>query len=166
MLETPLGAIVVCIDGNAVPYAYETAPREDEHFKELTGRCFIDIDFIPDGHRHTIACLVDAPESPMDDIDVAGSVASKCFYHNNTKLSIAVKGNASDFDASMRDFGACCQFLINGIAYEVQPTAKATRFTFGVAWMIGYTAENEMQTWYGADPIYRETGIASKPWDF
>ena len=120
----------------------------------------------PDGHRHTIACFVDTPESPRDDIDVASSVASKYFYRDNAKLSIAIKGNASDFDASMRDFGTYNRFLLNGMAYEVLPATEATRFTFGIAWMIGYTAENEIQTWYGADPIYRETGIASKPWDF
>lgn len=29
---------------------------------------------------------------------------------------------------------------------------KTTKFVFGIAWIDNVTAENDVQTWYGADP--------------
>ena len=38
------------------------------------------------------------------------------------------------------------------VLYKIMRYTKTTKFVFGIAWIDNVTAENDVQTWYGADP--------------
>lgn len=40
----------------------------------------------------------------------------------------------------------------DGVLYQIMRDTKTTKFVFGIAWIDNVTAENDVQTWYGADP--------------
>ena len=43
-------------------------------------------------------------------------------------------------------------YMEDGVSYLILEETKTTRYVFGIAWIGNVTAENEVQTWYGADP--------------
>ena len=43
-------------------------------------------------------------------------------------------------------------YLTDGVQYELLPSTKTAKYTFGVAWISPCTDKNEIQTWFGADP--------------
>ena len=42
-------------------------------------------------------------------------------------------------------------YMEDGVSYLILEETKTTRYVFGVAWIENVTAENEVQTWFGAD---------------
>ncbi len=36
----------------------------------------------------------------------------------------------------------------------ITENTKTAAYVFGVAWIVNVTEENDVQTWYGADPTY------------
>ena len=43
-------------------------------------------------------------------------------------------------------------YMEDGVSYLILEETKTTRYVFGISWIGNVTAENEVQTWYGADP--------------
>lgn len=43
-------------------------------------------------------------------------------------------------------------YMEDGVLYQIMRDTKTTKFVFGIAWIDNVTAENDVQTWYGADP--------------
>ena len=40
----------------------------------------------------------------------------------------------------------------DGVLYLVMKETRTTTYVFGIAWIESVTTENDVQTWYGADP--------------
>lgn len=43
-------------------------------------------------------------------------------------------------------------YMEESVLYLVMKETKTTMYVFGIAWIDNVTAENDVQTWYGADP--------------
>ncbi len=46
------------------------------------------------------------------------------------------------------------EYLNNGVNYIIIGNTKTTTYVFGIAWIENVTEENDIQTWFGADPTY------------
>lgn len=55
-------------------------------------------------------------------------------------------------DGRIGNYDYDCVYLKNGIGYHVFPSTKSQELTFGLAWINECTDDNNVQTWYGADP--------------
>ena len=123
MLTTPLGDIEIYVDDNKVEYMEKNIRVSDKLCPDVSGRYAIKIDFIPDGKIHTISCKIKGHvSSEKDGIELGERLELKSFYKDNTKLSIGME------------------------------ETKTTKYVFGIAWIENVTTENDVQTWYGADP--------------
>lgn len=154
MLETPLGYIEICIDGNATHYVAQCMDC-DKICRELNGRYKIEIEFIPDGKNHTISCcLKNHIKSEEDYIETGENLELKSFYLNTTKLSIGMEGDTGYFADGTRisEYDYDNGYLDNGVKYEILSITKTSLYVFGIAWINNVNDENDLQTWFGADP--------------
>lgn len=44
------------------------------------------------------------------------------------------------------------EYLDDGVQYVIVENTNATTYVFGIAWIENVTDDNEVQTWFGADP--------------
>ena len=44
------------------------------------------------------------------------------------------------------------EYMEDGVLYLVMKETKTTTYVFSIAWIESVTTENDVQTWYGADP--------------
>lgn len=44
------------------------------------------------------------------------------------------------------------EYMEDGVLYLVMKETKTIKYVFGIAWIENVTTENDVQTWYGADP--------------
>lgn len=154
MLTTPLGDIEIYIDNKKIEYVERNIGILDKLCPNVNGRYCIEISFIPDGKFHAISCKIkDYISSKEDGIESGEQLELKSFYRHNTKLSIDMKGG----DRYYSD-GTCASdvydndYMGDGVSYLILEETKTTRYVFGVAWIENVTAENDVQTWFGADP--------------
>lgn len=154
MLITPLGEIELSIDGIPVFYV----PKEckcDRTCVDLDGRYRIDITYAPDGEKHTIACgIKNYIPSWEDEIESGERLELKSFHKGKVKLSIGAEGDAGydSNDIRIASFDYDNEYLDNGLQYVILPETKTTHYVFAVAWLSKASQDNEVQTWYGADP--------------
>ena len=148
MLLTPLGAIKLFVNDEEVGF---TAKKLDVgmHCQDVNGRYLIQYDYKSEIKKNqVIKCCIPS-------IDVKGDSESGerleaiSFYQNDIKLTIGVDGEFSDFP---KDIDYSGDYLNNGIHYETYNTTANRKFYFGVCWIQPLTEENDVQTWFGADP--------------
>ncbi|MFJ5770101.1 hypothetical protein [Psychrobacillus sp. NPDC093180] len=147
MLSTPLGAIKLFVNDEEVGF---TAIKIDLdlHCRDVNGRYLIPYEYKNEMKSQEIKCCIPS-------IDVKGEVESGerleaiSFYKNDIKLTIGVEG---EFTGNNRyiDYGG--DYLSNGIQYDTYHTTLDRTFIFGVCWIQPLTEENDVQTWFGADP--------------
>lgn len=156
MLATPLGYIAIYIDDKKVDYIEKNIGISDQLCPDVDGRYSIEVNFIPDGKVHTISCIIDKYISSKEDgIESGERLELKSFYRRNAKLSIGMEGEAGHYPDGTRfsdiyDYDN--DYMENGVSYLILEETKTTKYIFGVAWIDNVTAENDVQTWYGADP--------------
>jgi len=155
MLSTPLGNIRIMIDGEIVDYTAQPVAL-DKTCKDIHGRYKIVVNFIPDGHKHQIMCLIDEYQKTNDDfVEPGENLELMSFVKNNIKLSIGMEGDTGYFSDGTRvndyyDYDN--DYHDNGVSYQILETTATNQFVFGIAWLVDQRPENEVQTWYGADP--------------
>lgn len=155
MLSTPLGNIMILIDD--MPYSYDAVSVEkDRTCPDIAGRYRIIVELIPDGREHEIKCIIDGYEKTDDDnVETGEDLELKSFVKDNIKLSVGMEGDSGYFDDGTRisdRYDYDNDYCDNGVSYKVLKSTDTSRFVFGIAWMIDPRPENEVQTWYGADP--------------
>ena len=153
-LTTPLGEITVLIDENEFEYSY----RKLGDFKscpDVRDRYVIEIDFLPDGKEHLIACVI----SDLDKKAELGAESGEklecvAVTLDDIKLSIGLEGEAlyTPDGTRMSSYDYDIEYLSNGMAYSVLENTATKKYVFGIAWLSPYNADNEVQTWYAADP--------------
>lgn len=70
-------------------------------------------------------------------------------------MSIGMEGEAgyySDGTRATNIYDYDNDYMEDGVLYQIMRDTKTTKFVFGIAWIDNVTAENDVQTWYGADP--------------
>ncbi len=70
-------------------------------------------------------------------------------------MSIGMEGEAgyySDGTRATNTYDYDNDYMEDGVLYQIMRDTKTTKFVFGIAWIDNVTAENDVQTWYGADP--------------
>ena len=43
-------------------------------------------------------------------------------------------------------------YFDNGVSYQILKNTQTNKYVFGIAWIVDQRPDNEVQTWYGADP--------------
>lgn len=125
---------------------------------DISGRFGIEILYEPDGKQHTISCRIKKYHaSSRDEIEPGERLELKSFYRENTKLSIGMEGDAGYYSDGTRDsdvYDYDNDYMEDGVSYLIMEDTKTTKYVFGIAWIDNVTVENDVQTWYGADPTY------------
>lgn len=156
MLITPLGDIEIYIDDKKVEYKEKNIAVSGNLCPDVNGRYAIEVDFIPDGKTHVISCKIKGHIlSKADEIESGERLEVKSFYKGNTKLSIGMEGEAGyyfDGTRSSEIYDYDNGYMENGVSYLIKEETKTTKYVFGVTWIENATTENDVQTWYGADP--------------
>ena len=153
MIRTALGNLEILIDGKSINYQ-ETSLPINGAFSKLTGRYKITISFQPDGEYHTITCkIADYTPSPLDEEEGGENLECKSFYKGETKLSLGTEGDMCFLNGKrMSNYDYDNEFLPDGVQYLILPSTKTSIYSFGIAWIKGYTKDTAIQTWLGADP--------------
>ena len=158
MLSTPLGDIEIYIDNEKVEYTVKNIGASERLCPDISGRFGIEILYEPDGKQHTISCRIKKYHaSSRDEIEPGERLELKSFYRENTKLSIGMEGDAGYYSDGTRDsdvYDYDNDYMEDGVSYLIMEDTKTTKYVFGIAWIDNVTVENDVQTWYGADPTY------------
>ena len=158
MLSTPLGDIEIYIDNEKVEYTVKNIGASERSCPDISGRFGIEILYEPDGKQHTISCRIKKYHaSSRDEIEPGERLELKSFYRENTKLSIGMEGDAGYYSDGTRDsdvYDYDNDYMEDGVSYLIMEDTKTTKYVFGITWIDNVTVENDVQTWYGADPTY------------
>ena len=156
MLTTPLGDIEIYIDNKKARYTIRNIGVSEGLCPDIGGRFCIEVLCKPDGKQHTITCrIMNYTPSEHDGIESGERLELKSFYKGKIKLSIGMEGDEGYYPDGTRvsdiyDYDN--EYLKDGVSYLIMEHTKTTKYVFGVAWIENVTTENEVQTWYGADP--------------
>lgn len=157
---TPFGYIDILIDGVSFDYKYinETLSKE---YPNVLGRYFIKIDYIPDGKKHTINCIVDNIEFDESSPESDENIERQAFYRNDYKLSISIKAEISSLD---NVFDYSCNYLKNGMSYEILESTKTNSYMFGISWIKNPNNDIELdnETYFASDIIDFENSLKRK----
>lgn len=146
MLKTPLGEIIVRIDGVSVGYE-PVLVKTDHTCQNVDGRFYICITRKNNLKAHKISCEIDGYiPNENDCIESGEHLELKSFYREYTKLSI---GAEYDIDGS---YDYECEYLPNGLQYNILPKTQTRNYIFGIAWINQCNEQTDIQTWFGADP--------------
>ena len=86
-MTTPLGDIEICIDGKTIKYTAQKMGVMDRLCLDVDGRFCIKVEFVPDGERHTISCIIKSHiPSDKDGVESGEQLALKSFYKGHSKL--------------------------------------------------------------------------------
>ena len=150
MLKTPLGEIIVSVDDTEMEYTAVSVPL-DHRCDNLDGRYYICVELENNGKAHTITCRINGyTPSEKDGAEDGEDLLLMSFFKGNTKLSVGV-----EFDYNGKyDYEAV--HLQDGMQFRVFSHTKTRCFVFGIAWVDDCNDENEIYTWFGADPTMME----------
>lgn len=147
-LLTSIGPVKLFVNSKEVAFTAIKFERDRKRFPHINGRYLIAYDYINDGHKQEIMCC-------LPSLSVAGYVESGerlealSFYQDNIKLTIAV---VDEFTDDSEVSSARGQYIKNGIKYDIDENAASRKLLFGICWVQPVTEENDIQTWFGADP--------------
>lgn len=163
-LITPFGEIKILIDGKSTSYTAEEGRKLDALCPHILGRYQIMVQFIPDGKKHTIACVFQPSCLYEKTPESREQFECQSFYNNKRfKLSIGLECEAGYIDgiraSDKYDYDA--DYLENGMSFLIETNTKTGRYVFGIAWIdnVGWeeiSDENlarDVETWYGANPV-------------
>lgn len=153
-LRTPLGEIIVSIDEKEIDYNYYKIKNNDR-CKDLLGRYLINICFKCDGIEHTISCCIkDYKKTIKDDIETGENLELKSFFKDNIKLSIGMEGDTGSSERDSNYYEYDNEYLDNGVEYKIlkNTSDKVKNYIFVIAWIENFNSDNDVQTWFGADP--------------
>ncbi|MFC4408946.1 hypothetical protein ACFOZY_00710 [Chungangia koreensis] len=147
MLLTPLGAIKLFVNDKEVDFTAIKLDNLAFQYRDVNGRYLIQYEYKSEYKNQEIKCCI-----PV--IDVKGHIESGerleaiAFYKEDIKLTIGVEGEFHNPKYS--DYTG--EYLSNGIQYKTNQTTVDRKLNFGVCWIQPVTEENDVQTWFGADP--------------
>ncbi|MEI5908918.1 hypothetical protein WAK64_17865 [Bacillus spongiae] len=153
MLETPLSHIKLFVNEKEMDFTPIKLEKLDILCPNVNGRYLIQYEYKAEYINQTIKCCI--PKINIEgDVESGERLEAISFYKNNSKLTIGAEGEFVDADPSYRDhyFSYNGDYLPNGIEYQTNKKTKDRIFQFGVSWIHPCTGDNDIQTWFGADP--------------
>ena len=155
-LITPLGKISIYIDGISTEYKAVRLKNNPSVFPNLGGRYRIELNYVSDNLEHFIICVIDDidPSKVKKYAESGEKLECQSFYKEDIKLSIGIECDTGYYDTGERvgSYDYDSVYLENGIGYHILPMTKSHKFIFGLAWIDECREEDEIQTWFGADP--------------
>ena len=162
MLLTPFGEIKILIDEKPASYSAKEGRKLERLCPHVLGRYQIPIKFIPDGKKHTIACVFEPNCSYERSQESGERLECQSFYNDcGFKLSIGIECEAGYMDgvSVLDEYDYDTDYLENGMAFLIDANTKTENYTFGIAWIDNVEWNNpiddnsrDVETWYGADP--------------
>jgi hypothetical protein len=145
-LRTPLGEIVVLVDGKpydytAIPYTYDHSPVNEQ---PIDGCYRI---FVPVTNCSGIICRLNPSDDEIEEGIEAGGEGFECnsFQKNNVELVI---GMEDDYSAQFPRFVS--ERISKGVKYS--NFNECNEVLFGIAWTNDYFGDDDCRCWYAADP--------------
>ena len=166
-LITPLGTVFLLIDEEPVDFSMTELGPMDNLCPKLEGRFKLEVDFIPDGKEHLISCCLQPSQSVTGYAESGERLESFGYYSLNKKIKVSIGLEAEagyirnvtgeivrlsdtyDYDSEFKEADG---LFYN--SYFLLPDTKTAHYIFGIAWITGCDQDNDIQTWFGADPTY------------
>lgn len=157
LVDTPFGTVKALWDGKEIIFESACIAPNERWFPNVDQAHRITIDFEPDGKEHILKFV-------LTDCGVKGEpetgerLEAISFYPGKGKITLGCYASFGDYKDYDFDFDG----ILNkdGIEISIFPTTTAKQFFFGVSWVNRRTEENDVQTWFGADPFCDE------PWPY
>lgn len=161
MLETPLGAIRVFLDNEAVDYQLEQVSSNT--FPNVT-TFNLRYRYVHDGKTHTLKCLL--CDTKLKGNGEGGQRLETIAFESvdpPVRLSIGIGGEFLGYVPNENGVLEPCyeeeyqyegSHLENGLELQVA-NEDFQEFIFRVAWMYDFSVENSHHTWLMADPSFR-----------
>lgn len=156
-LITPLGSVTIYNNYN-IEIEYNAIKLENDSalFPNINSRYKIAVEYESDNLSHLICCVIDDMDYSKTKCYPESGERLECqaFYQDTVKLSIGIECDTGYFDTGERigNYDYDSIYLNNGIGYSILPSTKSHELIFGIAWISKCTDENDLQTWFGADP--------------
>jgi len=155
-LITPLGSVIIYKDDFQIEYNTIKLDNDPVRFPNIAGRYKIEVEYESDNLPHLICCVIEDIDYRKVKCCYESGERLECqaLYQGNIKLSIGIECDTGYLDTAERvsNYDYDSIYLDNGIGYKILSTTKSSKLIFGIAWINGYTDENKIQTWLGADP--------------
>lgn len=148
-MKTPFGEVLVTLDGKPVPVTAIPAARNERVWPQVEDAWLLKCDYARDGKRHRLCCVLDAQADERRE-EGGERLEMTSLYCGNGKLSIGVEGDFCEPPTFPYDYGG--RNLPNGVEIEIREETADRAFLFGVAWLRNCAQENDLQTWFAADP--------------
>ena len=161
-LNTPLGTISISIDDINIQYKAIKLENNQKVFPDIEGRYRIDVPYNTDNSEHIISCTVDniIDSKVSHYFDSGEGFECETFHQGDTKLTIGIEYDDSCYhdDERVEDCEYDSVHLEDGIGYHILKTTKSNIFTFGIAWIDEFKDEDNLQTYFAADPtLYKDS---------
>ena len=150
-INTPFGEIGIFIDGEEVEYKAE---RMDLSVigKTVDERYMIKVNHAEDNGKHIISCCIkDKPRDLEGEIEPGENLELISFCRSEIRLSIGTEGDTWN-DSGIFDYDI--SYEKDGMSYIQNEDTKTEWFVFGICWISDYRYDEDVRTWYGADPSY------------
>ena len=148
-LYTPMGFVEILLDGKPVSFSNLSIDPDEKRFPDVDATHRLAYNYEADGKSHTLHfrikdCKLEAEPETGELLEAVS------FYKDNGKLTLGCIASFGDYEDYNLDYdGTLCS---DGMEIYITATTKSQTFKFGVCWIKVCTDENDVQTWYGADP--------------
>lgn len=148
-LSTPMGSVELLLDGEPVSFRNLSIEPNERLFPDVDAAHRLTYDFVSDGKSHSLYLRIkDCKfEANPETGELLEAVSFYKDYYKITLGCIASFGDSEDYNLDYD--GSLCE---DGLEIYISKTTKSQTFKFGVCWIKECTDENDVQTWYGADP--------------
>lgn len=162
-LKSPLGEIIVMVDGHPIDYIAQKGSDNDVLWPDVRNRYQIEVRYVPDGNEHSLSCVFSPACSYEKSAESGERLECQSFYSpQRVKMSIGLECEAGYIGGvrASDEYDYDADYLDNGMAYVIMPETKTEKYIFGIAWIndVGWDdpIDNEhnrdVQTWFAADP--------------
>ena len=148
-LYTPMGFVELLMDGRPVSFLDLSIDPDEKRFPDVDATHRLAYEYEADGRSHTLHfrikdCKLEANPETGELLEAVS------FYKENEKITLGCTASFGDYEDYNLDYdGSICG---DGMELYIAATTKSQTFKFGVCWIKECTDENDVQTWYGADP--------------
>lgn len=148
MLVTPFGNISIELDDKRVSFEIQRIEANSKVFPDVESY-LIRWKYQSDVGRHFLRCVIDGEATEIHE-ESGERLEMTSIYRAGGKLSIGVEADFTSLPVYEYDFKR--KNLANGIEIEIFPETETQYFIFGVAWLMKCNEENDVQTWFAANP--------------
>lgn len=148
MLLTPLGPIKIFVNDKEIEFTAIKLDTLEVHCPDVNGRYLIEYEYKNQFENQEIKCCIPSL-NVKGEVESGENLEAISFYKNDIKLTIGLEGEFTNYPKYLDYSG---DYLSNGIQYVTFKTTVDRKLKFGVCWIQPCTEDNDIQTWFGADP--------------